>query len=97
MGGYDVSDDNTIAAYVSNTTGSYAEFELRFKDLRTGKDLPDVIARMGGSMAWAADNKTVFYAVPNQALRSHKIFKHVLGSTAKDWYMKKKTNCSIAT
>lgn len=84
MGGYDVSDDNTTAAYVSNTTGSYAEFELRFRDLRTGKDLPDVIARMGGSMAWAADNKTVFYAVPNQALRSHKIFKHVLGSTAKD-------------
>lgn len=84
MGGYDVNDDNTIAAYVSNATGSYAEFELRFRDLRTGKDLPDVIARMGGSMAWAADNKTVFYAVPNQALRSHKIFKHVLGSTAKD-------------
>ncbi|MEZ4903870.1 MAG: hypothetical protein R2822_20015 [Spirosomataceae bacterium] len=84
MGGFEMSDDNHIAAYVSNTTGSYAEYELRFKDLRTGKDLPDVIARMGGSMAWAADNKTVFYAVPNEALRSHKIFKHVLGSTIKD-------------
>ena len=35
-------------------------------------------------MAWAADNKTVFYSVPNAALRSHKIFKHVLGSTSKD-------------
>lgn len=84
MGGYDINDDNTIAAYVSNTTGSYAEYELRFKDLRTGKDLPDVIARMGGSMAWAADSKTVFYGVPNQALRSHKIFKHVLGNMGKD-------------
>jgi len=84
MGGFETSDDNNIAAYVSNTTGSYAEYELRFKDLRTGKDLPDVIERMGGSMAWAADNKTVFYAVPNEALRSHKVFKHVLGSTGKD-------------
>jgi len=84
FGGFDMSDDNTIAAYVSNTTGSYAEFELRFKDLRTGKDLPDVIARMGGSFAWATDDKTVFYSVPNKALRSHRIYKHQLGSTAKD-------------
>lgn len=82
--GYEVSDDNHIAAYISNTTGSYAEFELRFKDLRTGQDLPDVISRMGGSFAWAADNKTVFYGVPNAALRSHKIFKHTLRSNAKD-------------
>lgn len=84
MGGYEISDDNNIMAYVSNTTGSYAEYELHFRDLRTGKDLPDAINRMGGSMAWAADNKTVFYSVPNAALRSHKIFKHVLGSMSKD-------------
>jgi oligopeptidase B len=82
--GSSVSDDNNIAAYISNKTGSYAEFELRFRDLRTGKDLPDVVARMGGSFTWAADNKTIFYGVPNAALRSHKIFKHTLGSTAKD-------------
>jgi oligopeptidase B len=84
FGGFEISDDNNIAAYVSNATGSYAEYELRFKDLRTGQDLPDLIKRMGGSVAWAADNKTIFYNVPNAALRSHKIFKHVLGSTAKD-------------
>jgi oligopeptidase B len=84
FGGFEISDDNNIAAYVSNTSGSYAEYELRFKDLRTGQDLPDVIGRMGGSLAWAADNKTVFYSVPNAALRSHKIFKHVLGSKTPD-------------
>ncbi|MFN4145358.1 MAG: S9 family peptidase [Runella sp.] len=84
FGGYEISDDNNVAAYVSNTTGSYAEYELRFRDLRTGQDLPDVIKRMGGSMAWAADNKTVFYAVPNAALRSHKIYKHTLGSKSPD-------------
>ena len=82
--GYNVSDDNNIAGYMSNKTGSYAEFELRFKDLRTGKDLPDVIKRVGGSTAWAADNKTVFYGVPNAALRSYRIYKHTLGSTNAD-------------
>ena len=82
--GYEASDDNRVAAYISNSTGSYAEFSLRFRDLQTGQDLPDVIERMGGSMAWAADNKTVFYGVPNAALRSHKIYKHTLGSKTKD-------------
>jgi oligopeptidase B len=82
-GGYDVSDDNSIAAYISNKTGSYAEYELRFKDLKTGKDLPDAILKMSGNMTWAADNKTVFYGVPNAALRSYRIYKHVLG-TKKD-------------
>lgn len=83
-GGYDVSDDNTIAAYVSNTTGSYAEYELKFRNLQTGQELPDKIDKMAGSMTWAADNKTVFYSMPNAALRSYRIYKHVLGSSAKD-------------
>ncbi|MCP1383182.1 S9 family peptidase [Runella salmonicolor] len=80
FGGFEISDDNNIMAYVSNTTGSYAEYELKFKDLRTGKELPDKIARMAGGITWAADNKTVFYNVPNAALRSHRIYKHVLGN-----------------
>ena len=83
FGGSDVSDDNRIAAYISNTTGSYAEFELRFRDLTTGKDLPDIVQKIAGSFTWAADNKTVFYSVPNAALRSYRIYKHVLGK-AKD-------------
>ncbi len=78
--GYEVSDDNTIAAYVSNTTGSYAEYELSFRDLRTGKDLSDKITKMAGSFTWTADNKTLFYSIPNAALRSYRIYKHVLGN-----------------
>ena len=78
--GYEVSDDNTIAAYVSNTTGSYAEYELNFRDLSTGKDLSDKITKMAGSFTWTADNKTLFYSIPNAALRSYRIYKHVLGN-----------------
>jgi len=83
LAGYEISPDNRIMAYASNYTGSYVEFTLRFRDLTTGKDLPDVIENAGGG-AWANDNVTVFYTRPNAALRTDKVFKHKLGSKAKD-------------
>jgi oligopeptidase B len=82
-GGYELNDNNTMAAYMSNTTGSYAEYELRFKDMATGKDIADVVKLTSGNFSWASDNKTVFYGIPNKALRSYRIYKHTLGK-AKD-------------
>lgn len=81
--GFEVSPDNNIMASMYNYTGSYAEFVLKFTDLTTKKDLPDVIEKCSG-FAWANDNKTVFYVVPNAALRPYRIYKHVLGSKGKD-------------
>ncbi|MFN3850803.1 MAG: S9 family peptidase [Spirosomataceae bacterium] len=77
--GFEVSPDNKLMAYLHNFTGSYAEFTLKFKDLTTGKDLPDVLDKCDG-FTWANDNKTVFYVVPNKSLRPYRIYKHVLGS-----------------
>ncbi|MFN8134247.1 MAG: hypothetical protein U0Z17_03075 [Bacteroidales bacterium] len=37
---FQVSTDNKLAAYLSNQTGSYADFTLRIRDLATGTDLP---------------------------------------------------------
>lgn len=82
--GFDVSDDNSTMAFASNFTGSYAEYTIRFKDLRTGQLLPDKIEKAAGSFTWAADNKTLFYTTANAALRSNKVFRHTLGSTAPD-------------
>ncbi|MBC7890747.1 MAG: S9 family peptidase, partial [Sphingobacteriaceae bacterium] len=82
--GSDVSDDNSLMAFASNFTGSYAEFTIRFKDLRTGQFLPEKIEKAAGSFTWAADNKTLFYTTANAALRSNKVFRHTLGSTGPD-------------
>jgi oligopeptidase B len=78
---YAVSPDNRLAAYAANQTGSYVEFELRVRDLDTGEDLPDLIPKVV-SFAWANDNQTLFYTVPNEALRSYRVYKHRLGDKA---------------
>ena len=61
VGGYAISDNNTLVAYTTDTV-SRRLFNLQFKDLQTGKIYPEVIPNVEGSdIAWAADNKTVFY------------------------------------
>ncbi len=72
--GYDISPNNKLASYASNETGSYADYTLKVKDLESGKDLNISIDKVQ-SFAWANDNKTIFYALGNDALRANKVFR----------------------
>ncbi len=72
--GYDVSLNNNLAAYLSNETGSFADFTLRIRDLETGQDLPLNIDKVQ-SMAWANDNTTIFYTLGDETLRADKVFR----------------------
>jgi oligopeptidase B len=83
LGGMDVSPDNSILAY-SEDTVSRRQYTIRFKDLKTGKLLPDAIRNTTGGIVWGNDNKTVFYSKNDAALRSFQIYRHSLGSPAKD-------------
>ena len=48
----------------------------------TGEILKESIPNTSGSVAWANDNKTVFYTSKNKVtLLSEKIFRHKLGSS----------------
>jgi oligopeptidase B len=77
-----ISPDNTIAA-IGFDTVSRRNYTIRFKNLVTGEYLKDEIPMTSGSVAWAHDNKTVYYTMRDpQTLRSHKIMKHVLGTDA---------------
>jgi oligopeptidase B len=75
--GYVISPDNNMAAYFYNETGSYAEFILKVKDLTTGKDV-GFSANGATSVAWANDNKTLFYGVIDNTLRSYRIMRQQL-------------------
>ncbi len=78
-----VSDDNKILAYAIDTVGRN-NFTIKFKDLTTGKILPDALEMTWGNMAWSADNQTVFYVTKDAVtLRSDKVFKHKLGENNK--------------
>jgi oligopeptidase B len=79
LGAYQVSDDGNLLAFSIDSTG-YRQYALRVKDLRTGDRLPDAAARVT-SVAWAADNRTLFYTVEDSvSKRSHRLYRHVLGS-----------------
>ncbi len=79
VGSRSVSPNNQLLAYGEDTL-SRRIYTLRFKDLRSGKMLTDKIENTTGSAVWADDNKTVFYARKDEALRPFKIFRHELGT-----------------
>lgn len=80
FGGYSISPDNSKAAYFYNETGSFADYKLKIKNLETGKDLNFSI-KGATSIAWANDNKTIFYSVIDPVtLRSYRVYRQELGS-----------------
>jgi oligopeptidase B len=54
-----ISDDQNLIAWTVDHVG-YRQYHLAARDLRTGKTLADTAERVT-SIAWAADNKTLFY------------------------------------
>lgn len=75
----EVTDDGATMAYASDLAGRRI-YTIRFKDLTTGRELPDVIKDTTPNMAWANDGKTLFYVKQDaQTLRWDKVYRHTLG------------------
>ena len=82
LGGLSVSPDNKYAVFATDTV-SRRQYFLRIKNLVTGEIMSDIIDNTSGVAVWANDNKTIFYSKQNPTtLRSEKIYRHVLGSSA---------------
>lgn len=80
-GDLEVSPDNKMLAYSVDFLGR-RKYSIYFKTLATGELRKDVIDNTSGSIVWASDNKTVFYAVEDEkTLRSYKIMKHTIGDS----------------
>ena len=83
VGAFVPSDDGNLLAYSTDNTG-YRQYTLQVKDLRTGKLFPESIERVN-DVAWATDNKTMFYVTEDAVTkRSDKFFRHVLGTDKSD-------------
>ena len=81
-GSYEVSDDGRWLAYTLDNTG-FREYTLHVKDLKSGKVGPESIPRVS-SVAWAADNNTIFYVVDDESKRPYRLYRHALGSSSAD-------------
>jgi oligopeptidase B len=83
VGAFAPSDDGNLLAYSTDNTG-YRQYTLQIKNLTTGELLPERIERIN-NIAWATDNKTIFYVTEDAVTkRSDKLFRHVLGADKYD-------------
>jgi oligopeptidase B len=82
VGGMDVSPSQKMLAWTDDTVGR-RQYTVRIKNLETGEVYKDEVPHTSGDLAWAADDKSVFY-VENEptTLRSYRVKKHVLGTDA---------------
>ncbi len=73
-----ISDDGRWLAYSTDTRG-FRQYTLHIKDLETGETLPGEVERVG-SLAWAADNRTLFYTVEDeQQKRQYQLWRGCAG------------------
>ncbi len=82
LGEYTVSGNGAFLGFSLDETG-YRSYTLQIKDLRAARLLPE---RREGvtSAAWAADDRTIFYSIENEAKRSFRVYRHSLGASGDD-------------
>jgi oligopeptidase B len=79
LGSFEVSDDNDLLAYSTDTTG-FRRYALQIKKLSSDETLDEQFERVT-SVAWAADNRTLFFTEEEDTTkRSYRLYRHVLGS-----------------
>ena len=83
LGAYTVSDDGRSLAYSTDDTG-FRQYTLFVKDLSTGQTSGKVAEKVG-SVAWAADDKTLFYTVEeDKTKRQYRLYRHAMDQAAHD-------------
>ncbi len=82
LGYYGLTDDGRLLAYSTDVTG-FREYTLFIKDLETGELLPERIEKTSDHV-WAGDNRTLLYTVEDDAKRSYRVYRHVVGAAEPD-------------
>ncbi len=83
LGAFSVSPDGKLLAYSYDDNGS-ERFDVHFRVLSTGEELPDVIPGTLSSLVWSADSKNLLYGLANENWRTDNARLHVLGTDIKD-------------
>jgi oligopeptidase B len=98
IGELDVSPDAEWLAFCEDTVGR-RQYDLRFKNLRTGAVTPTVVRGVEPDVAWANDNRTLLYIEKDpETLLGLRVKKHVLGSDpAADALIFEQTDLSLYT
>jgi oligopeptidase B len=80
IGAWTVSEDGRLLGIAEDTVGR-REYTLRFKDLDAGTWLPDEIAKVGNTVVFADDNRSVYLVEKDPTtLLPFRIKRHRLGT-----------------
>ena len=94
--GKSISRDNNWIAYAADTSGDRRS-TIYIKNINTGQYAPDKIPNTSG-LAWANDNKTLYYTLNDHTVRSYKVMRHTMGSdsgTDKELYVEKDSTYEV--
>lgn len=83
IGPYDISPDHQLLAYGYDDSGN-ERYSMRFKNLQNGTLMPEIIEGISNEVVFANDNKTAFYTVPDDAWRTYRLYRHVIGSDSSE-------------
>jgi oligopeptidase B len=78
LGQSTVSPDHNVLAYTVDYTGN-ERYALRFRDLTSGRDLPDEVANVYYGIAWYDDSRTLLFTRPDDAMRPYQVRRYALG------------------
>lgn len=79
-----ISPNEQLVAYMVDDNGR-RQYELRVRNIATGADLNDKLTGLSSSIAWGADNETLFVIENDpQTLLSTRVKKHVIGNDPSD-------------
>ena len=83
IGVFEISPDQNMLAWSVDTTGG-EKYTIYIKNLQSGEVLPDRVPDTYYSLAWANDNRTLFYNTLDAAMRPYRLFRHTLGADTRD-------------
>ncbi len=75
----EVSPDGNWLAWSIDTAGDEV-YALRFRNLRTGEDLDEVVERVYYGSAWSSDSGSFLYTVHDDTYRPYQVWCHRLGT-----------------
>ena len=78
------SPNNQYIAYAEDLSGR-REYNIKIKNLETGKIIDESIHRSSGTVVWNKNNDTIYYALKDPVtLIENKVFKHKVGTDTKE-------------
>jgi len=83
LGSIRISPNHELLAFTADFVGN-ERYRLQVKNLVSEAIYPDAIDSVSTEMEWAADNRTMFYTVADEAWRDYRLYRHVLGTPMDD-------------